>query len=157
VRQVALTYDRDMARESCPLPSNSPDESDVVAQMLAATRIAIVGASDAPSRASHQIAAYLLSHGKEVIPVNPNHTVVLNLKCYRSLSEIPGPIDVVNVFRRPEFCADVAREAIAVGAKGLWLQSGITCETSKKLAEDAGIAFVQNRCIMVEHMRRAST
>jgi predicted CoA-binding protein len=145
-----------MHRESCPLPTDGADERDAIEQMISATRIAIVGASDDPSRPSHQIASYLIAHGKQVVPVNPNHDQVLGLKCYRSLSEVPGSIDVVNVFRRPEFCADVARDAIRIGAKGIWLQSGITCQDSKKFARDAEIAFVQNRCIMVEHMRRGA-
>ena len=143
-----------MRHESCQVPSSGANDPDAIERMLDATRIAIVGASDDPSRPSHRIASYLLAHGKEVVPVNPNHETVLSLKCYRSLSEIPGSIDLINVFRRPEFCADVARQAIAIGAKGLWLQSGIACGESERLARDAGLLFVQDRCIMVEHMSR---
>jgi predicted CoA-binding protein len=121
--------------------------------MLAATRIAIVGASDDPSRASNRIAAYLLAHGKQVIPINPNHEKVLGLRCYPSLRDAPAPIELVNVFRRPEFCEEIAREAIAIGAKGIWLQSGIRNEAARELAQSAGLLFVQDRCIMVEHMR----
>ena len=121
--------------------------------MLAGRRIAVVGLSDDPSRASHRIARYLLSVGKEVIAVNPNHAHVLGLKCYPSLGTIAGSIDVVDVFRRPEYCAEVARSAIAAGAKGIWLQSGIINEQARQLAAGAGIDFVQDRCIMVEHIR----
>src|SRR5437667_3446427 len=118
-----------MSNPSCPLQPNSPDDASIAIQkMLAANRIAIVGASDDPSRASHQIAQYLLAHGKQIIPVNPNHGEVLGLKCYPSLRLAPGPIDLVNVFRRPEFCEGVARQAIEIGAKGIWLQSGIRNE-----------------------------
>ncbi|MGH7215106.1 MAG: CoA-binding protein [Tepidisphaeraceae bacterium] len=142
--------------DSCPLPKPSGDgEFGAIARMLSAKRIAIVGLSDDPSRPSHEIGEYLLSQGKEIIPVNPTHTQVLGRRCYARLADVPGPIDLVNVFRRPEFCADVTREAIAAGARGVWLQSGITNAEAKKLADDVGIDFVQNRCIMVEHAQRS--
>jgi hypothetical protein len=118
--------------------------------MLQARRIAIVGLSDDPSRPSFGIASYLISTGREVVPVNPNHSNIMGLKCYASLEAIPGPVDVVNVFRRPEHCADVVRSAIAIGAKGIWLQSGIVNAEARELAARANIDFVQNRCIMVE-------
>jgi predicted CoA-binding protein len=141
--------------ESCPLPLRTPGaEAAAVDRMLKAQRVAIVGLSDDPSRPSHGIAGYLASHGYEVIPVNPNHDQVLGHKCYASLADVPGEVDLVNVFRRPQFCADVTREAIAKGAKGVWLQAGIRNEDARKLAEEAGIDFVQDRCIMVEHMDR---
>jgi len=142
-----------MAEDSCRLPARG-EEEDVgpLRRMLNARRIAVVGLSDDPSRPSFAIASYLLSAGKEVIPVNPNHTSVLGQKCYPSLESVPGPIDVVNVFRRPEFCGEVARSAAKVGAKGLWLQSGITSDEAREIAGRAGIDFVENRCIMVEMM-----
>jgi hypothetical protein len=122
--------------------------------MLGAQRIAIVGLSDDPSRPSHRIASYLIDRGHEIVPVNPAHATVLGLKCYPALEAVPGTIDLVNVFRRPEFCADVARSAVAVGAKGLWLQSGIHSAEAKRIADEGGIDFVQDRCIMIEHMSR---
>ena len=144
-----------MSEESCPLPLRTPGaESAAVDRMLKAKRVAIEALSDDPSRPSHGIAGYLASHGYEVIPVNPNHDQVLGQKCYARLSDVPGEIDLVNVFRRPQFCADVTREAIEVGAKGVWLQAGIRNEEARKLAEGAGVDFVQDRCIMVEHMAR---
>ena len=120
--------------------------------MLVAKRVAVVGLSDDPSRASHGVASYLQSAGKEIIPVNPNYDRVLGVKCYPSLEEVPGRIDVVDVFRRPEFCADVVRSAVAVGAKGVWLQSGIVSEEARRIAAEAGIDFVQDRCMKVDHM-----
>jgi predicted CoA-binding protein len=141
--------------ESCPLPLRTPGaESAAVDRMLKAKRIVVVGMSDDPSRPSHGIGGYLASHGYEVIPVNPNHDEVMHRKCYARLSDVPGPIDLVNVFRRPQFCADVTREAIEAGAKGVWLQAGIRNEEARKLAEQAKVDFVQDRCIMVEHMAR---
>src|SRR5688500_4471097 len=135
--------------DACPLPKKpADDEGSIIRRLLRAQRIAIVGLSDDPSRPSHEIGEYLIAQGKTVLPVNPNHTNVLGLKCYATLPEVPGPIDLVDVFRRPEHCAGVARDAIAVGAKGLWLQSGIMNDEARELATRAGIDFVQNRCIL---------
>ena len=143
------------AHEACPMPTTpTRDEAAVIARMLRWRRVAIVGASDVPSRASFAIASYLLGQQYEVVPVNPNHTSVIGLKCYPTLADVPGRVELVNVFRRPEFCADVARDAVARGAKGLWLQSGIRSEEARRLAREAGIDYIEDRCIMVEHMRR---
>ena len=144
-----------MADESCPIPTPSAgDEASAIARMLAAKRIAVVGLSDDPMRASFGVADYMRSHGYEIVPVNPNHAEVFGLKCYARLADVPGAIDLVNVFRRPEFCADVTREAIEVGARGVWLQAGIRNEEARQLAAKAKVDFVQNRCIMVEHTHR---
>ena len=142
-----------MPEEACPLPTNPGGrEADVVRRLLAAKRVAVVGLSDDPSRASHGVASYLASVGKEIIPVNPNYTTVMGRMCYPSLEAVPGPIDVVDVFRRPEHCADVVRAAVAVGAKGVWLQSGIVSPEAERIAREAGIDFVQDRCMKVDHM-----
>src|SRR5258706_4614640 len=139
--------------DACPLPTSPRrDEADVIARMIRAKRIAVVGLSDDPSRASHGVASYLQMQGCTILPVNPNLKTVLSERCYASLEDVPGPIDIVGVFRRPEFCAEIVREAIEVRAKGVWLQSGIKSEEARKLAAEAGIDFVQNRCLMVEHM-----
>ena len=144
-----------MSGEHCPVPPRSPGaEMAAVDRMLKAKRVAVVGMSDDPTRPSHGIGGYLAAHGYEVIPVNPTHQKVLGRKCYARLGDVPGKIDLVNVFRRSEFCADVTRDAIAAGAKGIWLQSGIRNEQARELAEDAKIDFVQDRCIMVERMQR---
>jgi predicted CoA-binding protein len=129
-------------------------DAGAIERMLGAGRIAIVGLSDDPSRPSYQIALYLKAEGYEVVPVNPTHATVLGMTSYPTLRDVPGEVDVVNVFRRPEFCADVTRDAIAIGVKGVWLQSGIRNEEARKLAQSAGINFVQDRCIMVEHRMR---
>ena len=144
-----------MSGETCPMPSRgSGSDAGAVDRMLGAGRIAIVGLSDDPGRPSYQIASYLKGEGFEIVPVNPTHTTVMGLKSYATLKDVPGEVDVVNVFRRPEFCADVTRDAIAIGAKGVWLQSGVRNEEAKRLAQSAGIDFVQDRCIMVEHRMR---
>lgn len=144
-----------MPDTACPLPTPGPDaDAAMVRRMLDAKRIAVVGLSDDPSRPSYEVAGYLRSIGKEIFPVNPNHTTVMGLACYRSLSAVPGPIDVVDVFRRPEFCADVTRDAVAAGAKGVWLQSGLTSPEAREIARKAGIDYVENRCLKVEHLFR---
>lgn len=144
-----------MSNEACPLPLRTPGvEASAIDRMLKAKRVAVVGMSDDPSKPSHGIGGYLASHGYEVIPVNPSHEKIMGRKCYAKLSDVPGKIDLVNVFRRSEFCADVVKDAIAVGAKGIWLQAGIRNEQGMQLAEDAKVDFVQDRCIMVEHMQR---
>ena len=141
--------------DACPIPATpTRDEAALIGRMLRWRRIVIVGASDDPSRASFAIASYLLGQQYEVVPVNPNHTNVIGLKCYASLADVPGRVELVNVFRRPEYCGDVARDAIARGATGLWLQSGIRSSEARRLAHQAGIDYVEDRCIMVEHMRR---
>jgi uncharacterized protein len=141
--------------DACPLPAGrTGGESDALVRMLCAKRIAVVGLSDDPHRPSYDVASYLRSAGKEVIPINPNHRSVMGLICYPSLAAVPGPIDLVDVFRRPEFCAEVAQEAVEVGAKGIWLQSGITNAEAGEIARKAGIDFIQNRCLKVELMFR---
>ncbi len=144
-----------MSGEACPMPSRGQgSDVDAISRMLGGGRIAVVGLSDDPSRPSYQIASYLKNEGYEVVPVNPTHATVMGLRSYPTLKDVPGEVDVVNVFRRPEFCAAITRDAIAIGARGVWLQSGVRNEEAKKLAQSAGIDFVQDRCIMVEHRIR---
>ena len=116
-----------------------------------AKTIAVVGASPNPSRPSHGVMRYLLNAGYRCIPVRPDREEVLGVRCVASLAEIDEPIDLVDVFRRPEFCADVARDAVAAGAKALWLQSGIRSDEARELATSAGLDYVENACTMVVH------
>ena len=142
--------------EARPQPGpKSNDDRAVIARLVNAKRIAIVGLSDDHSRTSYAIAAYLVSVGKEIIPVNPNVDRVLGVKAVGSLAEIDGPVDLVDVFRRPEFCGEIARQAAAIGAKGLWLQLGIASAEARDVAAKAGIDYVENRCLMVEHRLRS--
>src|SRR5689334_7769732 len=96
-----------------------------LSRMLQSRRIAIVGLSDDPSRPSFGIAELLRRRGREIVAVNPTHAHWQDLPCYPSLAAVPGRIELVNVFRRPEYCAQIAQEAVDAGARGLWLQSGI--------------------------------
>ena len=139
-------------------PPQSPEPAAaVIARLIRARRVAVVGLSDDPSRPSFGVARYLLSVGKQIIPINPNHSRLLDLDCYPSLLAAPGPIDLVDVFRRPEFCPQVVRDAIAAGASGVWLQSGIISADARSLASQAGLDFVENRCLMVEHLRHSDS
>jgi predicted CoA-binding protein len=115
--------------------------------------IAVVGASSIEAKPSHWVSEYMQSQGYRIIPVNPDETEVLGQRCYPDLRSVPEPVEFVNVFRRPQFCADVVREAIDVGAKAVWLQQGIISEEARRLAEDAGLRFVQDRCVLQEHQR----
>ncbi len=143
-----------MSGEACQVKQPpGDDEQAVIARLLSARRVAVIGASDDPARPGHYVPEYLLSVGKEVIPVNPKYNEVLGQRCYKALEDVPRPVDLVNVFRRPAACVDVVKSAIAIGAKGVWLQSGIVNDEARRLAEEVGIDFVQDRCIMVEHRR----
>lgn len=120
-----------------------------------AKTIAVVGLSSDPEKPSHGIATALQSQGYRVIPVNPRETQVLGEKAYAALKEIPIPVDIVNVFRRPDHTPDIAQDAVAIGAKCLWLQTGIANEEAAQIAEAGGLDVIMDRCIMVEHRKLA--
>jgi uncharacterized protein len=113
--------------------------------------IAVVGASADPSKAAHQIPRYLQRQGYRILPVNPRGGELLGEVAARSLAEVDGPVDVVDVFRPAEEAPAIAREAIAIGAKVLWLQLGIESEEAKRLAEAGGLTVVMNRCMGETH------
>jgi uncharacterized protein len=115
-----------------------------------ARTIAVVGASSDPSRPSHGIFQRLLQHGYRVIPVNPKESEVLGQKAYGSLDDVPVPLDVVNVFRRAVDTPSVAEAAVRVGAKTLWLQSGISNDETARIAQAGGLSVVMDACIAVE-------
>lgn len=117
------------------------------------TTIAVVGLDADPDRPSHWVSDYMRAQGYRIIPVNPREREVFGEPAYPDLVSVPEQVEFVNVFRRGEFCADVVRDAVAAGAKAVWLQSGIVSEEARQLAEEAGLTFVQNRCVMVEHRR----
>jgi predicted CoA-binding protein len=122
-----------------------------------ARTIAIVGASPRPSRPSHGVMRYLLDHGYRVIPVRPQDCdEVLGVPCVASLAEIHEPVDLVDVFRRPEFCADVAHEAVAAGAGALWLQLGIVSPDARRIAAEGGLDYVEDLCTAVVHAQEVA-
>ena len=115
--------------------------------------IAVVGLSPKPHRDSFRVAKYMQDHGFRIVPINPNAPEVLGEKAYASLTEAAQHerIDMVNCFRNSEDIPPIAAEAIAIGAKSLWLQIGVVNDTAAKQATDAGLVVVQNLCLMVEH------
>ncbi|MEM7258646.1 MAG: CoA-binding protein, partial [Pseudomonadota bacterium] len=115
--------------------------------------IAMVGLSNSPHRPSYFAAKYMLHHGYRVIPVNPRYEQVLDQTCYPSIPDIPDPIDIVDCFRKPDEIPLLTEQAIAAGAKCLWLQLGIEHTDSEQKARDAGLDVVSNRCVKIEHGR----
>lgn len=122
-----------------------------------AKTIAIVGLSDNPDRESYGVASYLLDHGYHIIPVNPYVGEVLGRRSYPSLRLIPDAIDIVDVFRRPDAVPSVVEDAIAMGAKVVWMQLGVVNEEAAERARRAGLKVIMNRCTKQEHARLFGT
>lgn len=120
--------------------------TDPRALLEGARTVAVVGCSTHPEKAAHYIPRQLQLAGYRVIPVHPSAEEILGEKAYRTLAEIPVPIDLVNVFRPAPEAASVARQAVAVGAGAVWLQLGIRSEEAARIARDAGLDYVENRC-----------
>ena len=116
-------------------------------------RIAMVGLSSNPFRPSHFAAIYLLAEGYDVIPVNPRESAVLGRTCYPSLTAIPGGVEVVDIFREPAAVPSIVEEAIAIGAKVIWMQLGVVHEAAAARAREAGLQVVMDRCMKIEHAR----
>ncbi|MCL2898604.1 CoA-binding protein [Brenneria tiliae] len=127
-------------------------DSDIESVLKTVKTIALVGASEKTTRASYGVMAYLLEQGYEVIPVSPKLAgqTLQGQKVYASLSDIPQPVDMVDVFRQPEAAYDIAKETIAIGAKVLWLQLGVINEAAAVLSKDAGLQVVMDRCPKIE-------
>jgi predicted CoA-binding protein len=121
--------------------------------LYASQTIAIVGLSKNELRASYFVGYYLKRHGYRVIPVNPRETKILDETSYPSLSEVPEPVDIVNVFRAPEALPGIARESVAIGASALWCQFGVINEEAARIATDGGLTVIMDRCLKVEHAR----
>jgi predicted CoA-binding protein len=129
------------------------DRDQIRAMLATRPRIAVVGASPRPTRPSHGVLVDLVALGYDVVPVNPGTPEVAGLTCYPTLAEAvaaTGPVDIVDVFRLPPACPEHAREAVAVGARCLWLQLGIASREAGRIAHDAGLSVVMNRCLAVE-------
>ncbi len=125
---------------------------EIAAAIVAGARvIALVGASPNRDRPSNIVARYLISHGFEVMPVRPKVKEILGRTCYAGLRDIPDAVDIVDVFRKPEACPDIAREAVAIGAKVLWLQEGIVSDEAARIARSGGLQVVMDRCIKKVH------
>ena len=129
----------------------NPSDAELKELMSKASTIAVVGASSNPERPSNGIMRKLLSVGYHVIPVNPHETEVLGERAYASLSDVPVPVDIVDVFRRSEHTPSIADEAVKIGAKALWLQSGIKNEEAAMRANAGGLMVVMDTCLGTMH------
>ena len=124
------------------------------AEILRAYRtIAVVGLSNDRTRDSHSVSQYMQAAGYRVVPVNPEETEVLGEKAYRDLASVPEPVEIVDIFRRPEHIRAIVEEAIAIGAKVIWMQQGIVNEAAAAKARAAGLEVVMDSCIRTEHQR----
>jgi uncharacterized protein len=130
-------------------------QTDAVTELLKrAKTIAVVGLSANPMRASHGVSAYMQSQGYRIIPVNPRIESVLGEKAYASLLEVPEKIEIVNIFRRPEFVEEVVDQAIQLKVPAIWMQEDVIHEKAAEQARQAGIFVVMDRCILKEHRAR---
>jgi uncharacterized protein len=131
------------------------DETDEVVEQILRTydTITVVGASNSTEKAAHYVPAHMQDHGWRIIPVNPSADTILGEPVYRSLAEVPEAVGLVDVFRPSEQTPDIARQAVAAGASALWLQLHIASAEARQIAEDAGLLYVENRCLIVEQRR----
>jgi predicted CoA-binding protein len=130
-------------------------QPDPIAELLRRTRtIAVVGLSGNPLRPSHGVSAYMQSHGYRIIPVNPQVDSCLGEKAYASLLDIPEKIDIVNIFRRPEYVEGIVDQAIQLKVPAVWMQEEVSHEKAAEKARQAGIFVVMDRCILKEHHAR---
>jgi predicted CoA-binding protein len=134
--------------------SSRPDDINTLRRILSENRvIAVVGLSADWFRPSYFAAKYMQEHGYTIIPVNPKYPEILGQKCYRSLRDIPGKVDMVDVFRKTQDVPPIAEEAIAIGAKVLWQQLGVKNDAAAAKARAAGLDVVMDRCVKIEHGR----
>jgi len=130
-------------------------EMDPIAALLEKYKtLAVVGLSSKSSRPSHGVAAYMKARGYRIIPVNPKETAVLGEKAYASLDEVPDPVEIVVIFRRPEHVPEVVKSAIRKGAKVIWMQEGVAHEDAARRARARGLEVVEDRCILKEYAKR---
>ena len=131
------------------------NSNDEIRELLVNIKtIAVVGLSSNPMRPSFGVSQYMLRHGYRIIPVNPNEQMVLGQKAYASLTEVPEKIDLVDVFRRPEFVPEIIDELIRLNIPAVWLQEGVVHQSAAEKARDAGVIVVMDKCILKEHRAR---
>jgi predicted CoA-binding protein len=131
----------------------SAQQTAIIRRILKDSKtIAVVGLSPKPHRPSHQVASYLMEAGYAIIPVNPGQDTLLGLPCYPNLQAIPGPVDMVDIFRRSEFVIPIVEDAVSIGAKFIWMQEGLVNEVAARKAEEAGLTVIMDRCTKIDHM-----
>jgi len=133
-------------------------DNSFIARILRESKtIAVVGLSDKPDRPSYRVAKYLQDHGYRIIPVNPALTEVLGERAYPDLLAVPEPVDVVDIFRQSEAVPPIVEQAIAIGARAVWMQEGVVHETAAARARQAGLDVVMDRCMFKEHRQWMET
>ena len=146
-----------MTNEGCELPEHYPGSYEIKDILRECKKIAIVGLSPKKDRDSNKVARYLLEHGYEIIPVNPGQSEILGKTCFKTLTDIPSSVDMVNLFLNPARVPPVVDQAIEIGAGVIWMQLGMAHNESAEKARKAGIRVVMNMCAMREHMKYAAT
>jgi hypothetical protein len=133
----------------------STDDMDARVEQILRTydTITVVGASNDPAKPAHYVPEHMQEHGWRIIPVNPRGGTILGATVYPTLADVPEQVGLVDVFRPSEQTPDIARQAVAAGATALWLQLHIASDETRKIAEDAGLLYVENRCLIVEQRR----
>jgi predicted CoA-binding protein len=142
-----------MSEVECQFPEFNPEDEEIKGILENNRTIAVVGLSTDPDRDSHRVAKYLQEHGYQIVPVNPKADEILGQKCYPNLTGIPVPVDIVDVFRKVEAIPAIVDEAIAIGAKVVWMQLGLAENRSAHKAVTAGLQVVMNKCLKIEHSR----
>ncbi len=145
-----------MSEVECQMPEFNPEDAEIKGILENNRIIAVVGLSTDPDKDSHRVAQYLQEHGYKIVPVNPKADEILGQKCYASLKEIPFSVDIVDIFRKIEAIPAIVDEAIAIGAKVVWMQLGLAENRLAQKARVAGLQVVMNKCLKVEHHRYLS-
>ena len=135
---------------ACEMPLSNATSEELRRILRTYKTVAVVGLSDRPDRDSHRVAAYLQQHGYRIVPVNPNVATVLGEPAYPGLREVPVPVDVVDIFRKPDAVPEIVEDAIAMGARVIWMQEGIAHNAAADQARAAGLAVVMNKCMLKE-------
>ncbi len=142
-----------MSTAECQFPEFNPEDEEIKAILANSKTVAVVGLSPKPERDSHRVAKYLKEHGYQIIPVRPKADEILGEKVYAALKDIPVAVDVVDIFRNIEAIPGIVEEAIAIGAKVVWMQLGLAENQSARKAREAGLTVVMNKCMKIEHSR----
>jgi len=140
-----------MSGMQCEIPEDNPSSEEINAILQRYKTVAVVGLSPKPQRDSHKVAKYLKENYYRIVPVNPGQKEILGEKCYPNLKAIPFPIDLVDIFRKPEAIPPVVEDAIEIGAKVVWMQLGLAHNQAADKARKAGLQVVMNKCIKIEH------
>ena len=130
--------------------SHSDEE---ILEILKMKKVAVIGMSKNPDKAAHYVPKYLHENGYDITPVNPNAEIILKKECYDEIIDVPGEIDIVDVFRPSKEALDIAKDTVSIKAKVLWLQLGVKSDEAKKIVEDNNIEYIEDRCTKMEYQK----